>query len=247
MPTIRLYEALSSEVITQEFESASFRLHTMTPTSMTYTDGKGASIELDGTGFKYTPFGEVRKGTVTAITLRDRDGNMLETVTHLDPGHPATGSDPADSGDTAADAHSIYSAFKNYGASALAFIFNSDRDHLIGSKAADILDGGARNDVISGGKGNDLLSGEGGTDHLTGGAGHDVFYFAQNSQRDIITDFHASGNERDKIEITEGQWEKIEMHQHKDYLVLDFGFGDQLILDHIHKADIDKSDFTIIM
>ena len=246
MPTIRYYDALSSKVITQEFDSATFRLHKMTPDTMTYTDADGASIEMVGTDFKYTKFGEVRHGTISAITLRDSDGHILQTIKNIDPGHPASGSDPADPGDAAADAVGVYDYFKNYGSSALAFVFNGDGDTLVGSNKNDILDGGDKGDIITGGKGNDILSGSGGTDHLTGGGGRDTFFFKPNSGRDIVTDFDDQGKDQDTIMITAGQWGRLEMHQHGNEVVLDFGWGEQMIIEHAVKADIGKDDFTIL-
>src|SRR4051812_22041545 len=91
MPTIKYHQALASEAITEEFDAESFRLHTMAADEMSYVDKNGATVTLHGTDFKYTARGEVADGgTVSSISIRDADGHVLQTIKHIDPGHPAT-------------------------------------------------------------------------------------------------------------------------------------------------------------
>jgi Ca2+-binding RTX toxin-like protein len=52
------------------------------------------------------------------------------------------------------------------------------------------LIGADGNDSLVGGAGNDVIAGNGGTDTLTGGAGNDDFQVANNTTRDVITDFN---------------------------------------------------------
>jgi Ca2+-binding RTX toxin-like protein len=248
MPTIRYHEALGSEAITKEFDVESLRLHAMAAHEMTYVDKNGASVTLQGSDFEYSKYGEVKGGTVSFITIRDSEGHLLETVDHLDPGKPAIGKPsgivtPAVPGDFAADALNIYDDFKTYGASALTFVFNSEKDHLIGSKTADIIDGGDGSDSLSGAAGNDILSGGAGVDHLTGGAGKDMFFFQRGSGHDVVTDFRDG---QDRIEVVQGMYDRLEMHRSGASLVLDFGWGDQVLLEHVQRSAIDAHDFFVI-
>lgn len=242
MPTIKYYAALSSQILTREFDNDSFRLHTTLATDMTYVDKNGASVELQGTDFKYSKYGEVTGGIVSSIIIRDRDGHVLETVKHIDPGHPASGDDPAVPADGASDAEAIYGNFKNLGASALTFVFNGDNDRVSGSGKADFLYGGDGRDSLFGNGGDDILSGDTGPDHLTGGSGKDMFFFERGSGHDVVNDFEDG---KDRIEVAQGMYDRLEMHQSGDALVLDFGWGDQVILEHVHKSEIGKGDFYI--
>lgn len=243
MPNITYYEALSSKIMTQIFDNNTFRLHTMKAEVMTYRDADGNVVRLEGTDFKYTANGEVKGGTVSSVIIRDGDGHLLQTVKDINPGD--TTADPEVPADTASDAEYLYSYFKNDRASALSFLFNSDRDHLFGSRKADIMDGGDRADYIFGGAGNDILTGGAGMDHLTGGGGKDLFYFKQGDGRDIVTDFHDSGRNHDQILISKNQYAILEKHQSGHDVILDFGWGDQLILEHMQASHIGKDDFQL--
>lgn len=243
MPTIKYYQALSYETLSEVFDTDSFRQHAVSATKMSYTDKDGDSIELRGTDFKYSPAGEVREGTVSSIVIRDADGHLLQTIKNIHPDIPAIGHDPAVPGDAIADASYIYDNFKTYSATALPFIFNGDGDHLIGSKKADLMNGGDGWDSVSGGGGNDIISGGSGRDQLTGGGGKDMFYFQRGEQQDSVTDFEIG---RDRVEVQQAMYDRLEKHQVGDDVVLDFGFGDQLILENTHKSSIDKDDFFII-
>jgi Ca2+-binding RTX toxin-like protein len=241
MPTIKYYGALSMEVLTEEFDSFSFRSNAISATKMTYTDKDGASVELIGTGFEYTHTGEVKDGTVSSITIRDADGHLLQTIKNIDPGDPkATPSRPAD---YIASAYNIYRDFKNDGSGILTYEFTRDGDHLVGSKKGDLLDGGDGYDHVRGGAGNDIIIGGAGKDHLTGDAGKDMFYFKDGDQNDFVTDFQDG---QDRVELTQAMFDKMEKHQVGDDVVLDFGFGDQLFLENTQKASITHSDFYII-
>jgi Ca2+-binding RTX toxin-like protein len=250
MPTIKYYEALGVKPLTREFDVESLRLHTMTADEMSYIDKNGATVTLHGWGFKYTARGEVDPddgGTVSSIAIRDADGNLLQTIKHIDPGLPAIGQPngvitPAVPGDFAADATNIYNDFKTYGAAALSFIFNSDTDHVIGSRKADFLEGGDSSDSISGNAGNDILSGGTGPDHLTGGTGKDMFFFERDSGHDIVTDFH---NGQDHVQVAQGMYDRLEMHQDGKDLILDFGWGDQMVLENVQKSEINDHDFLV--
>ena len=228
MATFEYFSALAGKTITQLMDDASFRPEAQRAESMTFKDKNDIVITLGGKDFQYS-HGAVTGGEVTTVKMQDKDGHLLETIKGLD-----------------LAATDVYDNFHIYGVSALTFTFNASFDALKGSKKNDILDGGAGDDHIAGGNGSDQIVGGTGNDVLTGGGGHDNFYFRDGSQRDTITDFNASGKNHDQIELTQGLRDRLEMHQHGDNLILDFGWGDEMVLQHVHKAEIDKSDFLII-
>jgi len=87
------------------------------------------------------------------------------------------------------------------------------RDTLLGGAGDDTLDGGAGDDLLRGGRGDDLLlggagddtlHGGAGNDTLTGGPGADVFVFARNGGRDVITDFTPA--EGDRLQLADTLW-----------------------------------------
>jgi Ca2+-binding RTX toxin-like protein len=62
-------------------------------------------------------------------------------------------------------------------------------DCLLGGSGNDSLTGNNGLDILDGGSGNDSLIGGSGNDTLIGGAGADQFYYTNNQESDIITDF----------------------------------------------------------
>jgi hypothetical protein len=62
-------------------------------------------------------------------------------------------------------------------------------DKLYGQAGNDTLLGGNGQDLLVGGDDNDFLLGGQGDDNLTGGLGSDIFVLAENSGKDIISDF----------------------------------------------------------
>lgn len=68
-------------------------------------------------------------------------------------------------------------------------------DVLSGGDGNDRLTGGGGNDLLDGGAGRDTLDGGAGKDHMTGGAGNDIFVFANNFGKDVITDFSSADGE----------------------------------------------------
>lgn len=67
--------------------------------------------------------------------------------------------------------------------------YDSD-DTIYANGGDDIGDGTNGTDIIDGGDGNDTLVGGTGTDYLTGGLGADAFVVNQQSDWEIIYDFH---------------------------------------------------------
>jgi Ca2+-binding RTX toxin-like protein len=228
MATFKFFPALAGKTITELMDDASFRPEAEHAQTMTFKDKNDIVITLEGKDFQYSQ-GTVTGGEVNSVLMRDKDGHTLETISGLNL--------------AAAD---VYDNFHSYGTSALIFTFNGFFDTLKGSKKNDILDGGAGDDHISGSKGSDQIIGGTGNDVLSGGGGADNFYFKDGAQSDTVTDFSSQGKHHDRVELTQGMYDRVEMHQHGENLILDFGWGDELTLQHVQKADFGKDDFLII-
>ena len=113
-------------------------------------------------------------------------------------------------------------------------------DQLFGGNGADVLFGGAGNDQLFGEAGNDRLRGNDGNDTLTGGTGADRFIFARNSHQDRITDFsYAQG---DRLELVGGLTYRV--LDSSGSALVDFGNGDQVLLDGIASSSVTKDWFV---
>lgn len=121
---------------------------------------------------------------------------------------------------------------------------------LEGGRGADTLSGGAGGDLMTGGGGADRLTGGDGNDVLSGGAGRDDFVLARGCDADIVTDFHAFGPARDRLDLrgvaaVTGFADLVRDHlvvQGAD-IVLQLGNGDSVRLQSVVRADLDASDF----
>eukprot|EP01035_Chromulina_nebulosa_P013882 gene13882-18388_t len=82
MPKITYYTAAAKKVITQFYESDSFRTETQTAHTMTFDDKKGALVVITGQDFEYS-HGQVISGEVTSVEMRSKEGDLLETVGNL--------------------------------------------------------------------------------------------------------------------------------------------------------------------
>ena len=87
----------------------------------------------------------------------------------------------------------------------------SGDDEVDGGEGNDIIDAGSGDDIIlagagvdkvNAGSGNDIIDGGIGDDILTGGSGSDVFVFSAGFGKDMITDFAASGSQKDFIQFS---------------------------------------------
>jgi len=112
----------------------------------------------------------------------------------------------------------------------------ADGNDLFGNKGDNKLFGLGGVDSLSGGKGND---------QLTGGGGVDTFVFKTGFGHDTITDF---SNGVDKIDVS--QWSGIDSFSDvKHHLTASGGdllitLGqDQLVIEHMTKAELNASDF----
>jgi serralysin len=103
----------------------------------------------------------------------------------------------------------------------------------------------ARNHII-GGFGNDEINGWQGNDILTGGKGSDYFILKRGSDHDTITDF----NGHDLIDLQSfkvGNFAKLMALADNDGsdVRLNFGSGDVLLIEHVHKGDLSVGDFVL--
>lgn len=117
-------------------------------------------------------------------------------------------------------------------------------DRLIGSNFADMLRGNDGDDFVSGLGGNDVIDGGENNDILTGGAGHDIFIYGRNYGADTIADFNFA---EDRINLT--AFRNIEsigdlsMRAEGSSVVIDFGNGQTLTIEHAELSDFSADDF----
>jgi Ca2+-binding RTX toxin-like protein len=126
-------------------------------------------------------------------------------------------------------------------------------DHIIGTKADNEFYGGAGNDTLVGGAGGDVLSGQAGDDILTGGKNADIFVFETGMGKDIVTDFHATGDSHDMLDLrnvaTASSFDFM-LHDHRIWqdgsdVVIDASRGDEIILKNVDIHDLSASDFMV--
>jgi Ca2+-binding RTX toxin-like protein len=118
---------------------------------------------------------------------------------------------------------------------------------LDGGDGNDVVRGGAGNDVLRGGNGDDVIGGGGGQDTLIGGAGNDIFQHGQVT----IEDFQASAGQADKIDLHglagATDFASVMAHAHDvgGNVLLDFGAGEQMTLDHVSAASLHPDNFLL--
>jgi Ca2+-binding RTX toxin-like protein len=106
---------------------------------------------------------------------------------------------------------------------------------------------------LSGGGGKDTLNGQGGADILTGGAGSDSFVFKPGDGVDHISDFTAKGMDQDHVNLTSDfgfdTFDELKSYlsQHGDHVLMNLGFGDKVIFDHVTLSDLSAANFTFDM
>lgn len=174
----------------------------------TYTDDEnGATITIVGDGLKEAGETDLFKaGNIDHIVFRDAAKNTLLTV---DGDYKAT---------------DLSDAFAEGGVLGLTKFLFRGKDEILGGLGNDLLFGLAGNDTISGGRGTDAIEGGRGNDVLTGGRHTDMFLFnpSENTGRDIITDFHTTGEQLDYLSATVVSWVKANKG-HDTLLTLDTG------------------------
>jgi len=121
---------------------------------------------------------------------------------------------------------------------------------LTGNNLANHMTGSFGDDHLSGGGGSDILSGLGGFDILTGGAGSDNFIFQPGDGVDHVTDFAAHGLDQDHINLFPDfgieTFHELKSHlsQHGDAVVMNLGYGDKVVLNHVTLSDLNASNFS---
>jgi Ca2+-binding RTX toxin-like protein len=227
MATITVTAAFAGKALNYLFDETTFRLRVSHGGEMILADGDGASVEIHGSGFKYS-HGEATDGIITSATIRDEDGNLLLRMRH---GH--------------VEASQVFAELDKAGIFALNWTFAAGDDHVIGSKKGDNLDGDYGDDVVNGKAGDDFLSGYHGNDVLIGGAGSDNFMFTNDFGVDTVRDFDDSGQDQDVIRLQfKRLYNHMDMHQDGADVVLDFGHGDELIIENAKAAHITREDFV---
>jgi len=117
---------------------------------------------------------------------------------------------------------------------------NADDNYVFGNSGANHLFGRNGNDLIQGNKGDDIL---------TGNLGNDQFAFFTGDGKDRITDFDDGF---DKIETNYVESAQAfndldnagKIKQIGDDVVINFGNGDRLVIDHFLKGDLSYLDFV---
>lgn len=114
---------------------------------------------------------------------------------------------------------------------------NAGANELYGNKGHNRLDGGAGEDYLSGGAGND---------RLTGGADADTFHFTRGYDVDRIADFTDGVDLLDLEGVsTQKQFDRLDIRQAGNNVVIDLGRGDQLIIDGVSRGDLDFGDISV--
>jgi Ca2+-binding RTX toxin-like protein len=223
------------------FEEETLRLRNHSGQLVSLTDRNGAGAEIQGIGLKFSK-GDMTAGIITSARIFDENGHLLLTVSHAQ-----------------VNAEQVSADIAKYGVSAILWTFASGDDRVTGTKVGDALQGDHGKDIIRGLAGNDSLAGYSGNDRLyggsgndslfgsfdkdvlTGGKGKDSFVLFRDYNIDTVTDFEDG---KDMILTQKSMYKQIERHQVQNDVVLDFGKGDELILENTRLADITRDDFS---
>jgi Ca2+-binding RTX toxin-like protein len=126
-------------------------------------------------------------------------------------------------------------------------------DRILGTKANNEFYGGGGKDQLAGGAGGDVLSGQGGDDVLTGGKDADIFVFETGGGKDTVTDFKATGDDHDVLDmrnVASASSFDFMLHDHRIWqdgsnVMIDAGQGDEITLKNVDIHDLSASDFLI--
>jgi Ca2+-binding RTX toxin-like protein len=137
-------------------------------------------------------------------------------------------------------------------------------ENIIGTRYADTIKGDASdnyllgmagNDHLSGSAGGDVLNGGLGNDVLAGGSGADIFEFTDTNGVgigvDTITDFDATGNNHDFIDLggiaTMSSYTELygdsRIYQSGDDVIIDAAKGDEIIVKNVDIHDMTADRF----
>lgn len=119
-------------------------------------------------------------------------------------------------------------------------------DWLAGGRGADRLIGNGGNDRINGGTDNDTIIAGKGNDLLTGDSGADVFVFAPNEGRDIITDFNPQADRLDLRAFGLDNFAEVQSHMTsiKGHAAI-IAEGTTMILQNVSKGMLHADDFML--
>ncbi|MEO0830339.1 MAG: calcium-binding protein, partial [Pseudomonadota bacterium] len=123
-------------------------------------------------------------------------------------------------------------------------------DFLNGGGGVDLLFGGDGVDVLRGDGGRDTLQGDAGDDRLYGGTAADDFVFLDNGQngQDRIKDWEDGSDELDLTDFGFASFAQvlaIASNSGSLNMKLDFGGGNQVVIENFRLADFDASDVIL--
>ena len=122
-------------------------------------------------------------------------------------------------------------------------------ERVIGTQFADDIAGDAGVNILIGGGGDDTLTGRAGDDTLTGGQGNDIFVFGDGDGSDTILNFEAGPGIGDQIDLSGvsnvNSFEDVQALavENGGSTVIDFGDGNQIILDQVAVSSLQADDF----
>jgi hypothetical protein len=172
------------------------------------------------------------RGGVTTDEVRGGDGNDLYIVNHK----TTIVEKPNEGRDTVK--------------SSISFTLPENCDVLQLTGKANIHATGTTGfETLVGNRGNNVIDGLGGGDWLTGGAGADTFIYKTGYQSTIVLDDQMQGPSHDTIDLTGTNLHSFaEVMAHATNgvygVTIDFGNGDQLLLDSLHKSDLHAGGFA---
>jgi Ca2+-binding RTX toxin-like protein len=118
-----------------------------------------------------------------------------------------------------------------------------------GNGIGNVLIGNGGDNALSGLGGKDVLDGGKGDDTLSGGALSDRFVFKSGYGNDTISDFDATTSAHDQLDLSGvkgiATFAALQPHmaQHGSAVVIDFGHGDTITLEHVKLNTLDAGDF----
>ncbi|WP_137156340.1 calcium-binding protein [Rhizobium sp. FKL33] len=129
---------------------------------------------------------------------------------------------------------------------------STGKDKIYGGAGKDKIYGGTGDDLVSGDAGNDTLTGGAGDDTLSGGKGADTFVFIEEigTNKEIVTDFTATGSSHDVIDLTDfdiGSFKELKalMDDSGKNVAIEFEGGGTIVLKNLEIDDLTKNDFLL--